>query len=189
MNQIKSLFAFLFILVATLFTASDAQAFALGNHAGGFFSGTLDCAGVDDSVTRNPCRENGWLNYDTLSGYCVAANKTRGFHATHPDVAPLIRENGFRQGTAPGRLGSGGTYVNDTRAGAIAEFQHHNPGVTPTVLRVDYDAGINASTNLAPRNYVDNLPFSNVDSISAPSVRLPGTTNTNVLNGSVRVIE
>ena len=75
MNQIKSLFAFLFILVATLFTASDAQAFALGNHAGGFFSGTLDCAGVDDSVTRNPCRENGWLNYDTLSGCCVAANK------------------------------------------------------------------------------------------------------------------
>ena len=72
MNQIKSLFAFLFILVATLFTASDAQAFALGNHAGGFFLGTLDCAGVDDSGTRNPCRENGWLNYDTLSGYCVA---------------------------------------------------------------------------------------------------------------------
>ncbi len=33
----------------------------------------------------------------------VATNKTRGFHATHPDVAPLIRENGFRQGTAPGR--------------------------------------------------------------------------------------
>ena len=63
------------MLVATLFTASDAQAFALGNHAGGFFLGTLDCAGVDDSGTRNPCRENGWLNYDTLSGYCVAANK------------------------------------------------------------------------------------------------------------------
>jgi hypothetical protein len=40
-NPIKSLFALLFMLVATLFTASDAQAFALGNHAGGFFSGTL----------------------------------------------------------------------------------------------------------------------------------------------------
>jgi len=119
----------------------------------------------------------------------LAANKKAGFHATHPDVAPLIRENGFRQGTAPGRLGSGGTYVNNTRAGAIAEFQHHNPGVTPAVLKVDYDAGINASTALAPRNYVDNLPFSSVDSISAPSVRLPGTTNTNVINGSVRVIE
>ena len=49
MNQIKSLFAFLFMLVATLFTASDAQAFALGNHVGGFFLGTLDCAGVDDA--------------------------------------------------------------------------------------------------------------------------------------------
>ena len=67
------------MLVATLFTASDAQTFALGNHAGGFFLGTLDCAGVDDSGTRNPCRENGWLNYDTLSGYCVAANNAKTF--------------------------------------------------------------------------------------------------------------
>ena len=75
MNHIKSLFAFLFMFVATLFTASDAQAFALGNHAGGFFLETLDCAGVDDLGTRNPCRENDWLNYDTLSGYCEAANK------------------------------------------------------------------------------------------------------------------
>ena len=73
MNNLKSLFAFLFLLVATLFTASDAQAFAPGNHAVGFFLGTLDCAGSENPGTRNPCRENGWLNYDTLSGYVVAA--------------------------------------------------------------------------------------------------------------------
>ena len=112
-----------------------------------------------------------------------------GYHATLPEVVPLIRQNGFKQGTAPGRLGSGGTYVNNTRQGAIVEFQHHNPGVTPSVLRVEYNAGINASTNVAPRNYVDRFPFSNINSISAPSVRLPSTINTNVLNNSVRIAD
>jgi hypothetical protein len=75
MNIIKSLFAFLVMLVATLFTASHAQAFALGNHAGGFFLGTLDCTEINKPSTRNLCRENGWLNYDTLSGCSVATNK------------------------------------------------------------------------------------------------------------------
>lgn len=117
------------------------------------------------------------------------APKTIGYHATHADVALLIRQNGFRQGTAPGRLGSGGTYVNNSRAGAIKEFQHYNPGVTPSVLKVEYNPGINASTNVAPRNYLETFPFNNVDSISAPSVRLPSTTNTNILNGSVRIAE
>ena len=124
--------------------------------------------------------------------YKAATNATRrtvGYHAAHPDVAPLIQQNGFRAGTGPGRLGSGGTYVNNTRQGAVAEFQHHNPGATPTVLKVEYSPGVNASTSVAPRNYVDNLPFNNVDSISAPSVRLAGTTNTNVMNGSVRIVE
>ncbi len=92
MNQIKSLFAFLFMFVATLFTASDAQAFALGNHAGGFFSGTLDCAGVDDPGTRNSCQENGWLKYDTLSGCCVGANKTLNF--TQATASPFFSAQG-----------------------------------------------------------------------------------------------
>lgn len=112
-----------------------------------------------------------------------------GYHATSPDVAPLIRENGFIPGSRPGRLGSGGTYVNDTPAGALAEFQHHNPGVQPEILRVEYTPGVEAVTDVAPRNYVDHLPLSGVDSVSAPSLRAPGTTNTNVLNGSVRVVE
>jgi hypothetical protein len=78
MNLIKSLLAFLFMLVATLFTALDVQAFALGNHVGGFFSGTLDCAEVDDSGTRNPCRENGWLNYDTPVGLLCSRKENTG---------------------------------------------------------------------------------------------------------------
>lgn len=76
MNLLKSLLAFLFVFVSTLFTASDAQAFALGNHVGGFFLGTLDCAESETSGTRDLCRENGWLNYDTLSGCAVATNRT-----------------------------------------------------------------------------------------------------------------
>lgn len=49
------------------------------NAPSDFFSGTLDCAGVDDPGTRNPCRENGWLSYDTLSGYCVSHKQCKGY--------------------------------------------------------------------------------------------------------------
>ena len=75
MNLFKSLLAFLFVFVSTLFTASDAQAFALGNHVGGFFLGTLDHAEQNDLGTRDTCWENGWLSYDTTSGYCVATKR------------------------------------------------------------------------------------------------------------------
>ena len=92
MNIIKSLFAFLVMLVATLFTASHAQAFALGNHAGGFFLGTLDCTEVNKPSTRNLCRENGWLNYDTLSGCSVATNKTT--KSLTDQAADLVSKNG-----------------------------------------------------------------------------------------------
>jgi RHS repeat-associated protein len=111
-----------------------------------------------------------------------------GYHATDPDVAPLIEQNGFRQGTAPGRLGSHGTYVNSTPEGAIAEFTAHNPGKTPAVLKVKYSPGVEAVTDVAPVKYVDSIPL-NVDSVTAPSVRLPSTTNTNVFNGTVQVLE
>jgi len=183
----KHIAAVLLWLLVTLTSAFGFMASELKIASSDFFYETVDPAEQNELGTRDTCWENGWLSYDTTSGYCVATNK--GFHATLPDVAPLIRQNGFRQGTARGRLGSGGTYVNNTRAGAIAEFQHHNPGVSPTVLKVEYNQGINASTSVTPRNYVENFPFHNVDSISAPSVRLPGTTNTNVLNGTVRIIE
>jgi hypothetical protein len=60
---------------------------------GDFFLGTLDCAGVDDPGTRNPCRENGWLSYDTLSGYSVATNRGGGsFKPPSPGVT--VRKSG-----------------------------------------------------------------------------------------------
>jgi RHS repeat-associated protein len=111
-----------------------------------------------------------------------------GYHATHPEAAEAILQGGFRQGTKPGRLGSRGTYVNNAPEGAIAEFAHHNPGVTPKVLKVEYNPGTNASASVIPGQYVNQHPL-NVDSISAPSIRAPGTVNTNVLNGSARATE
>ena len=109
MNNLKSLFAFLFLLVATLFTASDAQAFAPGNHAVGFFLGTLDCAGSENPGTRNPCRENGWLNYDTLSGYVVAAERV----VANP-AGKLTYDAAAKTWTSPGGLvyGQGSAHGN-----------------------------------------------------------------------------
>jgi RHS repeat-associated protein len=112
-----------------------------------------------------------------------------GFHATLPEVVPLIKQEGFKRGTAPGRLGSGGTYVNNTREGAIAEFQFRNPGTVPAILTVNYRPGVNVTLPVAPPDYVMRLPLGNVDSITAPSLRAPGTFNTNVLNGSVGIRE
>jgi len=106
-----------------------------------------------------------------------------GYHATSPGAAQSITQSGFQAGTRPGRLGSGGTYVNNTPAGAIDEFAYHSPGVTPSVIRVEYNQGVNASAVIPPRNYVGQHPL-NVESISAPSIRAPGTVNTNILNGS-----
>jgi hypothetical protein len=119
-----------------------------------------------------------------LGGVVEAGGATQiGYHATTPEAANAILNSGFRLGTNPGRLGTGGVYVNDTVDGAISEFGFHNPGITPTVLQVEYSQGVNASTLVSPVNYVETLPL-NVDSITAPSLRLPSSFNTNVLNGS-----
>jgi hypothetical protein len=112
-----------------------------------------------------------------------------GFLAPTSEGAEGIIENGFRTGTNPGRLGSGGVYLNDTIEGAAAEFAHYNPSLNPTTLRVQYQAGVNASTAVAPVGRRMNIPLNNIDSISAPSVRLPGTTNTHVLNGTAEAME
>ena len=81
--------------------------------------------------------------------------------------------------------------MNNSVEGAIAEFSFHNPGVKASVLKVEYKKGVDATTSVAPTKYVNTHPL-NVDSITAPSLRSPGTLNTNILNGTanpVRVIE
>jgi len=153
--------------------------------SGNIGGAALDAVGIvaDTAAALTPFVPGG------AGSYIRAGRVTKkGFHATHPDAAKAILEGGFRPGTKSGRLGSGGTYVNNKPEGAIAEFVHHNPGIIPTVLKVEYRPGTNASASVAPRKYVDQFPL-NVESISAPSIRAPGTTNTNVLNGSVRATE
>lgn len=122
----------------------------------------------------------------TTESWVFRANEVRvGFHATSKEIAPLIMNKGFLMGSKPGRLGSKGVYVNNTISGAIAEARHSNPLLQPSVLRVEYIQGRNAAAAIPPRNYVMQHPL-NVDTISAPSVRAPGTINTNILNGSAR---
>lgn len=111
-----------------------------------------------------------------------------GYHATATKDVESIMKNGFYPGTQAGRLGSHGTYVNNTPEGAIAEFKAARPTTEYTVLKVQYNPGINATTDIAPRFPVMEHPL-NVDSISAPSIRMPGTINTNIFNGSVEPIE
>jgi hypothetical protein len=117
----------------------------------------------------------------------VSTTKKIGYHATHPEAANAIKKGGFKPGTKPGRLGSGGVYVNDTPEGAAAEFAHHNPGVKPAIIEVEYEPGVNATATVPPRTYVTEHPL-DVESISAPSLRAPGTLNTNILNGSAKPI-
>ncbi|MCH2074455.1 MAG: hypothetical protein MK130_06295, partial [Puniceicoccaceae bacterium] len=67
---------------------------ALGNHAGGFFLGTLDCTEENDSSSRNLCRENGWLNYDTLSGSSVATNSVDDVYAGVRQASQTLKDAG-----------------------------------------------------------------------------------------------
>ena len=149
----------------------------------GLRGGLAPYAYVADSLAwRDP------FGLNELCGTTKAAKTRIGYHATSPEAAAAIRKSGFRPGTKPGRLGSHGTYLSNTPEGAIAEFTHHNPGVTPEVLTVQYRPGAEAVSDVVPRNYVVEHPI-NADSITAPSVRAPGTLNTNVLNGSVEVVK
>jgi hypothetical protein len=107
-----------------------------------------------------------------------------GYHATNPANVQSILDNGFYE-TQAGRLGGGGVYVNNTQEGAIAEYLAHNPGgPTPTVLQVQYNPGLNYNISLPTvPSTTGPLSFA-ADTITAPSVRLPGTLNTIIRNGS-----
>jgi hypothetical protein len=116
----------------------------------------------------------------------VSSDTRIGYHATTPEAAQSITDNGFKNGTNPGRLGSGGVYVNNTSEGALSEF-YAQPGRSPdapvSVLAVKYKPGTEAVTDVAPVGHRDSFPFS-ADSITAPSVQNPATTNTIILNGT-----
>lgn len=179
-------FAILLAMVFIILTASPSAASLFENRTGLFLNQKAGFAGVEPALNPGPHLVYETFSYDFAPGSLVAPKRV-GYHATDPDVVSLIEKNGFRNGQAPGRLGANGVYVNNTPEGAIAEFTHHNPGKTPAVLKVEYSPGVEAVTNVAPTKYVKDIPL-NVDSVSAPSVRAPTTTNTNVFNNSVTII-
>ncbi len=120
----------------------------------------------------------------------VAANNELqiGYHATNPENVGSILANGFRESQA-GRLGGGGVYVNNTSEGAIAEYMAHNSGgAAPTLLQVQYNPGLNYQISLPTvQSTVGPLPFA-ADTLTAPSIRLPGTLNTIIRNGTATTL-
>ena len=117
----------------------------------------------------------------------VQAANAVGYHATKPEFASSIKKNGFRLSPG-GRAGGGGVYVNNTKKGAIAEYWHYNPGGSnPMVLKVKYNPGKQMSfVNLGDHIHSSILP--DADTIIFESLRMPGTFNILVKNGSIIII-
>jgi len=111
-----------------------------------------------------------------------------GYHATRPEYAKSIKENGFRESPG-GRAGGGGVYVNNTKEGAIAEYWHYNQGgPKPVVLKVRYNSGNQVPfKNLGPHIQGSILP--GADTIIFESLRKPGTYNILVKNGSIIILK
>jgi hypothetical protein len=71
----KGIAAVLLWLLVTLTSAFGFMASELEIASSDFFYETLDPVEQNDLGTRDTCWENGWLSYDTTSGYCDATNK------------------------------------------------------------------------------------------------------------------
>jgi len=73
--------------LGSLFASPDAQAFSWKTAPDEIFSGTLEDAQQNGPSAREQCRINGWLNYDTASGYTDAARNIT------PEVRALSEAN------------------------------------------------------------------------------------------------
>lgn len=167
----------------------------------GLTTTVLGAGSIGRSLLRGTELEIGGAATNSLA---ESASEYRiGYHATTPEKATSIENNGFMNGTNPGRLGSGGVYVNNTPQGAISEFMNAWPDREYKVLSVSYKPGVEAVSSAVPQGqapllpidigkttaYRANFPLSGIDSITAPSTRAIGTTNTNILNNSAQVIK
>jgi RHS repeat-associated protein len=115
------------------------------------------------------------------------AARTEGlaYRAINPQFAESTAQNGFFRSGAPGRLGNDGIYANTTPQGAIAEFQFHNPGVTPAVFEVNYP--LSSALRIDPPSgyFSQPLPFTGgANILQAPSLRAPGTQNFLIREGA-----
>jgi RHS repeat-associated protein len=124
----------------------------------------------------------------------MPASTPMAYRAVDPKYAQATLDSGFYKSGSAGRLGNDGIYANSSVQGAVAEFQYHNPGVSPTVFEVKYSAGSTLNVNPPAGNfYVESpLPFTQgANTLSAPSLRQPGTMNYLIRDGAVpgRIIQ
>jgi RHS repeat-associated protein len=117
----------------------------------------------------------------------LAPETAIAYRAINPRYAQSTVESGqFYQSGAPGRLGNDGIYANTTVEGAIAEFQYHNPGVTPAVFRVEYPVSTPLGIDPPSGYFNQPLPFTQgANILTAPSLRAPGTQNLLIRQGAV----
>jgi len=115
----------------------------------------------------------------------AARGEGLAYRAINPQFAESTAQNGFFRSGAPGRLGNDGIYANTTPQGAIAEFQFHNPGVTPAVFEVNYPLSPALRIDPPSGYFSQPLPFTGgANILQAPSLRAPGTQNFLIREGA-----
>jgi len=126
--------------------------------------------------------------YSDYGRWSNAINRGEGiaYRAINPQFAESTVANGFYRSGAAGRLGNDGIYANSAIEGAIAEFAHHNPGISPAVFEVRYPIITPLRIN-SPSGYFNQpLPFTQgANILEASSVRAPNTTNWLIREGAV----
>lgn len=115
----------------------------------------------------------------------TAAKTGTAYRAIHPDFIESTVLKGFYRSGAAGRLGNDGLYANNTVKGAIAEFQYHNPGITPAVFEVKYPLSTPLKINPPSGYFAQPLPFTQgANILTAPSIRATGTNNLLIRQGA-----
>jgi hypothetical protein len=112
----KRIAAVLLWLLVTLTSAFGFMEFELKIASSDFFYETLDHVEQNDLGTRDTCWENGWLNYDTTSGYCVATN--RGIPLSNNSARKLLQSRGASKQQARQVVASFDGQITATRGAA-----------------------------------------------------------------------
>jgi len=120
------------------------------------------------------------------SSFAAKGGEGLAYRAINPQFAESTAANGFYRSGAAGRLGNDGIYANSTIEGAIAEFGHHNPGISPSVFEVRYPTSTPLRIDPPSGYFNQPLPFTQgANILEAPSVRVPSTTNWLIREGAV----
>ena len=151
----------------------------IGNAALGTVTGPFAGVGLLRSGTASIIR------YPMKSGDSMGI----GYRVIESQYAKKTIESGvFYHSGLPGRIGNDGLYINNTVEGAIREFQYHKN--TPfTVFEVEYPTGPSLEIIRSQNSYVNQaLPFTgDVNILTSPSLRAPGTTNLLIRKGAAPV--